>query len=81
MKRDSFHNVDFSDLKIPVIVVYYSPDDFLGRFVARIFDSNLPTDCYIVKKELEKIREAIPHGFVKLSPSKDDDPVIVETWI
>lgn len=81
MKRESFHDMDFSVIKFPLIVVYYNPIDFSGKFVARVFDSNLPTNDYIVKKRLEEIREAIPSRFVRLSRSEDDDPVIVETWI
>lgn len=70
---------------MPLFTVYYSPTDFPGKYVVRLFDGPLPTRLLAVKDTLEDARAAIPQGpplgFVRTERSKTDDPVILESWI
>ena len=40
--------VDYSDIKVPLVVIYDSPKDFPGKVVARVWDGekNRPTNVY-----------------------------------
>lgn len=78
---ESFANVDFSKLFMPVIVVYENPKDYPGRFVARLFDLDKPTRVAVVKETLDEVRKAIPRSMVSIVRSKFDDPAIFEIWI
>jgi hypothetical protein len=66
---------------IPIIVVYKNPSDYPDKYVARLWDSDKPTEFVIIKDTLAEVRALIPAGFIRLAPSVGDDPVIVETWI
>lgn len=82
---ESMRQVDFSNLRFPLIVVYKNPRDYPDFYVARIWDGarNLPTDKLIMRETLQEIREDIKAiGFtIRLTRQPGDDPVIVETWI
>lgn len=78
---ESFANVDFSKLFMPVIVVYENPKDYPRRFVARLFDLDKPTRVAVVKETLDEVRKAIPRSMVSIVRSKFDDPAIFEIWI
>jgi hypothetical protein len=71
----------FFDLRCPVIVIYQSPSDFPGKYVARLWDLNKPTKLAVVRDTLDEIRQAIPDRFTRLAPSPKDDLVIEEIWI
>ncbi len=72
----------FKELKkFPCFIVYYSPSDYPGKYVVRLFDGPQPTRLITVQDTLEEARTAIPSMFMRLPPSNSDDPVIVETWI
>ena len=78
-----FHGVDwFKELKkFPCFIVYYSPSDYPGKYVVRLFDGPQPTRLITVQDTLEEARTAIPSMFMRLPLSNSDDQVIVETWI
>jgi len=61
--------------------VYDSPIDLPGRFVARKWLSNQPTNELLLDKTLEGLRAKLPQGLMRLERSPQDDPKIVETWI
>ena len=70
--------------KCPVIVVYHSPTDFHGKYVARIWDveDGQPVPRYfIVKNTLEEIKREIPAGMTWFMRDDDDDPYVVGTYI
>lgn len=79
----SFRNVDFSGLKIPMIVVYERPRDFPDKYIARVFNCEIPTDVIIVRDSLQEIRDDITAaGFmVCLERSQEDVLSVVETWM
>lgn len=79
----SFGNVDFSGIKIPMIVVYERPSDFPDKYIARVFDCEIPTDVIIVRDSLQEIRDDITAaGFmVCMERSQEDALSVVETWM
>lgn len=67
--------------RAPIICVYSSPEDYPGKFVARLWDLNKPTRYIAVAETLEAIREIIPEGMIRFSRDERDSPCIVESWI
>ena len=80
---NSLTEVDFSDLKAPMITVYFNTIDFPGKIVARVFELQLPTNICVLYETMEDARDdAIEAGFQTLIPrSRTDDPNIVETYM
>ena len=81
----SFREVDFSDIKMPMIVICNSPTDYPGKYIARVWDAEIPaaTSCIQTSDTLEKLRKDIKAaGFsLRLMRAAGDDPVIVESWM
>ena len=82
---ESMKLVDFSNIKLPLIVVYDHPSDYPDAYVARVWEAerNLPTNALIKKDTLQEIREDIRSaGFIHcISRAAEDHPTIVESWI
>lgn len=80
-----FHNVDFSNLDLPMIVLYDKPKDFPEHFVARIFNIShgnvQATDMCMIAGSAEEIRTGIPPRFARIERHEDDDANIVESWL
>lgn len=88
MSKGEDYEVEFFDLKraakltrISLICVYFNPRDYPGKYVARLWDCDRPTQIMATADTLEGIRAKIPDTMVKLDRDHRDDPVIVETWI
>lgn len=81
----SFRQVDFSDIKAPMIVIYNSPSDYPGKYIARVWEAAIPaaTNCIQIWDDLEERRMDIwAAGFIARFPrAAGDDPVIVESWM
>lgn len=67
--------------RIPLICVYRSPSDYPGKYIARLWDVDRPTNIVAIAESLEEIRETKPADMVIMQRHPNDDPVIVETWI
>jgi len=67
--------------RLPLICVYSNLSDYPGKYVARLWDINQPTNMVAIAESLEKIREAKPAEMIIMQRQPQDDPVIVETWI
>ena len=83
---DSFREIDIRALtEIPMITIYNKPVDYPGKYVARLigFKDGAPLIFrhIVIKEKLEDLRNSIPDGMVKLRPSENDDPKIVEIYI
>lgn len=80
-----FQYADFSDLDLPMIVVYEHPLDFPDSYVARVFNVSKsavqPTDMIMLGATLEDIRGGIPDGFFRMERCAMDDWQIVESWV
>lgn len=79
----SIKNVDLSGLWFPVIAVYESPADFKGQCVARVFDTDKPTDTIIVKDTAEEINEDIRRNthMAYMERDPNDVPSLVGVWM
>lgn len=81
---ESMRQVDFSDLRFPLIAVYKKPKDYPDAYVARVWEAarNLPTNALIKRETLQEIRRDIREaGFTtRFARQQRDDPVIVENW-
>ncbi|EIT84278.1 hypothetical protein A374_15868 [Fictibacillus macauensis ZFHKF-1] len=78
---DSFTNVDVSQLNIPMIVIYNSPKDIPGKYVARLYDVDQPTNITMIKETLAELHEALPPNVHHVPRNANDHPTIVETWL
>ena len=66
--------VDYSDIKVPLVVIYDSPKDFPGKVVARVWDG---------EKNLKRCEDDVMSaGFIfKFPRTPEDDACIVETYM
>lgn len=62
-------------------VVYRSPKDFPGVFVARKWLIDGATQETVQAITLEGVRALIPQGLHRMARDVSDDPCIVETWL
>lgn len=84
-KVPSLAIVDYSEMKIPMAVVYDSPLDFPGKVIARVWEgaTNQPTNVYCEYETIAECRKDIQAaGFGVYFPrSAEDDKSIVGTYI
>lgn len=82
---ESFRRVDFSGMKMTMIVIYNSPQDYPGKYIARVWDAAIPeaTNCIQIRDTLEELRKDIRAAgfYLRLMRAAGDDPVIVESWM
>lgn len=82
---ESMTQVDLSEIKIPMAVIYDSPKDFPGMYLCRIWEGAgcHPTNTAMQKNSLEEMREDIQAAgfFIRFPRAEGDDPVILETWM
>ena len=63
-------------------VIYNSPKDFPGRFVARKWLGIAPTDEVLTSPYVELLRSVLEaRGLARVERMDGDDPVILETWL
>ena len=67
--------------RIPLICVYDHPTDYPDKFIARLWDCNIPTRIMVTADTLEELREKIPNTMVRMDRHPQDDPCVVEVWI
>lgn len=67
--------------ELSIWVIYDNPLDVPGKFVARKWLNNRPTETIYIADTLEEIRKHIPEGLVNIERFPDDDPKITEVWI
>lgn len=79
----SMEEVDFSDLFLPFITLYNNPVDYPGKFVARVFDLDKPTNCCCIYESREQAKEdAAKAGFEDIIPRMPHDDIhIVEAYV
>lgn len=64
-----------------MIVLYETPTDYPGHYVARLWSNNKPTP-YIVKGSSEaELLTAIPSFMARIAPDPNDDPNILSIFI
>ncbi len=80
---DHIKDLDLSELKMPIAVIYDKPLDYQDKFVIRIFDGQNATNTILLRESLEECRnECVTGGFTQAMPRGfDDDWCIVEWWM
>lgn len=77
--------VDFSDMDVPLAVIYNRPEDFPDRVVARVWEGsiNRPTNTCCLYPDVDGSRKDLQAAGFELLMARDfrDEPCIVETWI
>lgn len=67
---------------VPIITVYNSPDDYPGKYVARVWSAGTPTNLVAVADTYEELVKAIPsRQMMKMERDPKDEPCIVEVWL
>jgi hypothetical protein len=66
---------------LDVWIIYDSPSDYPGHFVARRFLVNQPTADVLTAATLEDVRALLPKGLLRLERTQHDQPHIVEVWV
>ena len=67
---------------VPVVTVYKSPKDYPGKYVARLFDLDMPTRFVFVADTYQELLDKIPvQQLARLDRDEKDDPAIVEVWM
>ena len=66
---------------IDVWIVFDSPTDFPGFYVARRFKMNQPTSDVLTAATLEDLRALLPPGLIRLDRTEHDQPHLVEVWV
>lgn len=67
--------------ELKTIAIYNSPDDFPGKYVARLFNGIEPTDKMVLGKTLEDVRGKMPRGYMRMPRHESDVASLVESWI
>lgn len=85
MILDTLRHVDFSEMKLPGIVIYRNPSDYRGKVVGRVFEmvAPSPTNVVIIRESLEEARDDIQAaGFqAVVFRDEEDEEQVVETWM
>lgn len=70
-------------LKFPVAAVHVNPLDYPGKAIARIFDTDKPTNTVIIKDTLEEIMEDIRKNttMVFVPRGAEDAESLVGVWV
>lgn len=75
-------NTIIKEGRLPIITVYDHPKDAPDDYVGRIFDGEKPTDHAFATPHLAQLREQMRLlGLTPLPRNRQDDPVIIETWL
>jgi hypothetical protein len=78
---ESFGEIDFSQFDFPIITVYFSPDDFPDKYVARLFDLDKPTPFCIWKWSFRQIEAEIPPHMVFMERQEEDAQSIMGVYM
>lgn len=87
VEHEHLKDIDYSDMKVPMAVVYDKPLDFPDKFVIRIMDAFnggvSVTNAVITRDSVMECREELyAAGFcVPLPRSINDDKCIMEVWM
>lgn len=75
--------IDVSDLEFPMIAIYANPKDYPGKYVARIFDLDKPTNTILLKDTLEELQNHIAESTTLsfFCRGAGDVPELVGVWL
>ena len=85
IKVPSLCMVDVSEMKFPLVCLYYNASDYPNIYVSRIWESTIPrpTNIRAEYSSLEQAREDIlAAGYkIRIKKSPEDLPCVVESYI
>lgn len=77
-----FSCVDMSEIKMPIITIFNNKTiEYTGYYVARIYDSEKPTNVVVLHSELEELRKLIPFDKIVVPRSQADYEHIIESYL
>lgn len=65
----------------PLIMVYKDPEDYPGKFVARLYNGRQGTHLIALADTLEEIRGAKPDCMSIIKRLESDPDKVAETWL
>lgn len=74
-------DLDRANVRFPIICVYDKPDDYPDKYVARLWDIDIPTRIIMLADDITALRERKPQETETIPRDEKDDEVIVETWV
>lgn len=79
----SIREIDFRGLRMPILAVYDSPEDYPGKVVARLYDLDRPTEIVLIGLERKEIQAEIKNntGMVFLLRGAEDVRSLVGVWV
>lgn len=79
----SIRFVDMSELKLPIIALYYHPDDDPEACVARVWDRDKMTNVTVRRDEIWGLKRDIEMhtGMVFMNRGKEDVPCLVGAYV
>jgi hypothetical protein len=70
---------------ITIWTIYFSPKDFPGEWIARLFELDQPTKSILRASGLDELRWSIQNDSdyerVVIPRSENDQPSVIESWI
>ncbi len=79
----SMKEADLTGLFWPMIAIYRIPKDYPGKYVARIYDLDKPTNVVMIKDTLEELQEDIGKNtkLIYIPRSIEDHETVEGVWI
>lgn len=79
---NSVKEMDFGGMRLPIIAVYDSPEDFPGWAVARLYDTDRPTETVMIRPTVKEIQKEIREntGMVFFQRGTEDVRSLVGVW-
>lgn len=71
---DSVRQLDLSDLRFPIIVLYDRPSDYPNCFVARVHDVDRPTNTVVLSDNVTKLMKDLYDAGMQFIPPSGRDP-------
>lgn len=78
---DSVKVIPGNILNWSMIVLYETPTDYPGDYVARLWSNNKPTPFMVRRSSEAELIQAIPSFMARLAPEPFDDPNIISIFI
>ncbi|MDO4275894.1 MAG: hypothetical protein Q4D16_19680 [Eubacteriales bacterium] len=75
--------VDCTKIEVPMYAVYYNTFDYPGKYVARLYDVDKPTNIVIIKDTIEEMQEYFDQKtpFIYFRRGAGDVPELVGVWV
>ena len=80
---DSISQIDMRSLRLPEIAIHMHPSDYPNKYLARVFDREVPTNAIIIKDSLEELQKDIGENtnMVFLERTDKDVESMLGVWI